>query len=165
MFHSELLRRAIPRGSANTTPLILGNCCANTAGRASGSTHLHYSGPPRPVASLTYPSEKSRWNRRRPVIPLFNAQRTCAKILPHGRSNLSPPFGTRALRGRTHRPRQGSKTRIREGPGYGFDQTHRFGRRRRGDGGGHCAAFVRPAGCTRRICHVLFRKRLRSHPL
>jgi hypothetical protein len=53
----------------------------------------------------------------------------------------------------------------KEDADYGSDQTQHTRNGRRGDGDGRSAARVCSADWARRSCHVLLRKRPRSHPL
>ena len=63
------------------------------------------------------------------------------------------------------KPHAPATTMIKEDADYGSDQTQDTGNGRRGDGDGRSAARVCSADWARRSCHVLLRKRPRSHPL
>ncbi len=56
-------------------------------------------------------------------------------------------------------------TKVKEDADYGSDPTQDTENGRRGDGDGRSAARVCSADWARRSCHVLLRKRPRSHPL
>ena len=75
---------------------------------------------------------------------------------------IIPEFVIRAALWRFE-PHASAMTLIKEGSDYGFNQTHHTGNGRRGDG---CsAALVCSAYRAMRSCHVILRKRPRSHPL